>query len=298
MEISVFIANNKHTKWNVSMIRIIGILFLAAGVLFTPALRAQDDGEKVTVPLHDPSRPARVHVHLLNGGITVHGADIKNVMVEAVSRGETSRRRGRRESRSANTEGMKRLDLPGSGLDVTEEDNLVNIKTSAWNQSSDLLITVPRRSSLQLRCTNGGDIDVEQVDGEIDANNLNGKVTLKNVSGSVVAHSLNGTVSAMLDRLDPTKPMSFSTLNGDIDVTLPPSLKANVLMKTDNGEIYSDFEVKLTPGSNLSPSASGRQPDGSYHVRFDHALRGSIGGGGPEYQFTSFNGQIYIRKKK
>jgi hypothetical protein len=286
-------------EWQ-QMNKTIGIFFLSAGILFSPALRAQDNGEKVTVPLHDPSRPARVHANLMNGGITVRGADVKEITVEAVARGdgEPRHRRSRRESPPANTEGMKRLDLPGGGLDVTEDDNQVNIKSSAWNQSSDLLITVPRKTSLQLKCMNGGDINVENVEGEIDANNLNGKVTLRNVSGSVLAHSLNGTVLATLDRIDPSKPMSFSTMNGDIDVTLPPSLKANVLMKTDNGEIYSDFEVKLTPGSNMSPNASGRQPDGSYHVKFDHALRGSIEGGGPEYQFTSFNGQIYIRKKK
>jgi DUF4097 and DUF4098 domain-containing protein YvlB len=280
------------------MNKVIGILFLSAGILFTPAVRGQDNGEKVTVPLRDPSRPARIRASLMNGGITVRGADVKDVTVETNSRGdgESRRRRAPRHDETG-TEGMKRLDLPGVGLDVTEDDNQVNIKTS-FNQSSNLVITVPRKSSLQLKCMNGGDIVVEQVEGEIDATNLNGKVTLRNVSGSVLAHSMNGTVSATLDRIDPTKPMSFSTMNGDIDVTLPPTVKANVMMKTDNGSIYSDFEVKLTPGSNISPNANGRQPDGTYHVKFDHGLRGSIDGGGPEYQFTSFNGQIYIRKKK
>ena len=32
--------------------------------------------------------------------------------------------------------------------------------------------------------------------------------------------------------------------------------------------------------------------------RVDRTLRGTINGGGPEYQFTSLNGQIFIRKKK
>jgi hypothetical protein len=271
----------------------IAILFLCAG-----ALLAQDGPEKATVPLKDPSRPARIEARLMAGGITVRGADVKEVLVEAHSRGE----RGDRESRGRHADradGMKRLDLPGNaGLDVTEEDNVVTIKTSSMNRPADLVITVPRRSSLRLKCMNDGDIHVEQVDGEIDANNLNGRITLKNVAGSVVAHSLNGAVFATLDRIDSGKPMSFSTLNGDIDVTLPDSLKANVRMKTDNGEIYSDFEVKLMAGASVEGNNSGRQADGSFHLRFDHALRGTINGGGPEFQFTSFNGQIYIRKKK
>jgi DUF4097 and DUF4098 domain-containing protein YvlB len=276
--------------------KIIAILFVCAG-----ALLAQDSPERATVPLRDPSRPVRVIAQLMTGSITLRGADIKNVLVEAHSRGDRgdSERHGRHSDRADRSDGMKRLDLPGNaGLDVTEEDNVVNIKTSSMNQPSDLVITVPRHSSLRLKCMNDGDIYVEGVEGEIDANNLNGKVTLKNVSGSVIAHSLNGAVVATLDRIDAGKPMSFSTMNGDIDVTLPGELKANVRMKTDNGEIYSDFEVKLTGGPSVVGNESGRQPDGTFHLRFDHALRGTINGGGPEFQFQSFNGQIYIRRKK
>lgn len=279
------------------MIKTIGIALLCAG-----AVLAQDGGEKATVPLHDPSRPARVHAHLMMGSITVRGADVKDVVVEANARegGSGERHRHReRESLPPGTEGMKRLELPGNaGLDVSEEDNLVNIKTSSMSRPTDLVITVPRHSSLELRCLNNGDINVEQVDGEIDANDLNGKITLKNVSGSVIAHSLNGAVLVTMDRVDPGKPMSFSTLNGDIDITLPPTVKANVRMKTDNGEIYSDFDVKLESGSQVAQNEAGRRQDGTYHLRFDRTLRGTINGGGPELQFTSFNGQIFIRKRK
>lgn len=264
-------------------------------LLCSCALLAQDDGEKATIPLHDPSRPARIHAHLIAGGITVRGAAVNNVVVEA----RTERHGENRERHPDRADGMKRLELPGnSGLEVSEDDNVVNIKTASWNRPTDLVITVPRHSSLQLKCLNDGDIYVEQVDGEIDADNLNGKVTLKNVSGSVVAHSLNGAVTVTLDRADNNKPMSFSTLNGDLDVTLPPDIRANVRMKTDNGEIYSDFEVKLDSGAQMMHNESGRQPDGTYHVRFDHTLRGTINGGGPDFQFTTFNGQIYIRKRK
>lgn len=267
----------------------IAFLFLCSGVVFA------QDAEKATVPLHDPLRPPRIHAHLLMGGITVKGAAIDHVVVEA----HPQEGRASRERHADRAEGMKRLELPGNaGLEVTEDDNVVNIKTAAWSRATELVITVPRRSSLQLKCLNGGDIYVEQVDGEIDADNLNGKVTLKNVSGSVVAHSLNGAVMATVDRADASKPMSFSTLNGDIDVTLPADIRANVRMKTDNGDIYSDFEVKLDSGAQLMRNDSGRQPDGTFRLRFDRTLRGTINGGGPDYQFTTFNGQVYIRKRK
>jgi DUF4097 and DUF4098 domain-containing protein YvlB len=266
----------------------IGMAFLCAGVLL-----AQDVPEKTTVPLKDPSRPAVINAHLISGGITVRGADVKDVTVEAHTRSHESH-----ESREARADGMKRLELPGNaGLEVEEDDNVVSIRTAHVNRPTDLVITVPRHSSVQLKCTNDGDIYVEQVEGEIEVNNLNGRVTLKNVAGSVIAHSLNGEVLATLDRIDPSKPMSFSTMNGNIDVTLPETLKANVRIKTDHGEIYSDFDVKLITEPVVT-TESGKQKDGTYHLRFDRTVRGTINGGGPEFQFTTFNGQIYIRKKK
>lgn len=272
---------------------------IALTLLTGAGLLAQDTPDKINVPLDDPGRSVRVVAELIAGGITVRGADIKNVTVETTSRDgrEGRETRGHRHS-EPKADGMKRLDLPGnSGLEITEQNNVVTIKKAPWDGAANLVITVPRRSSLQLKCLNDGDIQVDGVEGEIDANNLNGNVTLRNVAGSVLAHSLNGEVLAVLNRIDTSKPMSFSTLNGDIDVTLPPDLKANVVMKTDHGDIYSDFEVKVN-APVISGHDAGRQPDGTYRLRFDRALRGTIGGGGPEFKFTSFNGQVYLRKRK
>jgi hypothetical protein len=238
---------------------------------------------------------------MMSGGITVIGEDRKDIAVETHLRSHDGRR-SRDENRDSDddrSEGMHRLDLGGaSGLDITEDNNVVNIKTSIFNHGGDLTVHVPRHSSLQLKCMNDGEIVVENVDGEIDTDNLNGSISLKNVSGSVIAHSLNGPVTATLNRIDPAKPMSFSTMNGTIDVTLPGDIRANVSLRTDNGEILSDFDVKLDSQTRAVPGENGRQPDGSYHLRFDKTLHGTINGGGPEYQFRSFNGQILIRKKK
>lgn len=268
---------------------IAAILFLCAGTL-----AAQAGGEKVNVPLDDPSRPVRVNVHLLMGSITVQGSSTNQVTVE------TRPASGHPQTKvPPNAAGMHRLDLQGNaGLDITEQDNVVHIRTTGWNRELSLVITVPQHSSVQLKTTSGGSIDVEHVDGEIDADVLNGSIALKDVGGSVLAHALNGAIAATLDQVDPSKPMSFSTLNGDIDVTLPDRVKANVRMKTDNGEIYSDFDVKLDSGSRVETTGSEHREHGMYHIRLDRTLTGTINGGGPEYRFTTFNGQIFIRKQK
>jgi hypothetical protein len=279
-------------------------------LLITGTLYAQNTTDTVHVPLSDPSRPARIHAHVMVGSIIVRGtSNSKEVVVETKPSSGRYRERDRDRDRDmpepptpptppapAGTQGMHRLYGPGGrGLDIVEDNNLVNIKASPWSHG-DMTITVPRHASLELRTLGGGTISVEDVDGEIDANGLAGSVDLKNVGGSVVVHSLNGEIKVTLDRVDPSKPMSFSTMNGNIDVTLPGNVRANVRMKTDNGEIYSDFDVKLDGETHISSDTD--RSGTAHHYRIDRIIRGTINGGGPEYQFTSFNGNIMIRKKK
>lgn len=263
-------------------------------LLTSLAASAQETPDRVNVPLTDPSRPAIVHASLMNGGITVTGYSGKDVIVEARPRHESER-----ESKpDRRADGMHRLDSRGSGLSVEEQDNEVNIGVSTMNRTVDLIIQVPFHTSLKLKCLNDGDIKVERVTGEVDADDLNGGVKLLNISGAVVAHSLNEDVVVTLDQVTPGKAMSFSTMNGDVDVTLPGDTKARVKLKSDNGDIYSDFDVHMEANPSSPKIAETHGKDGRYRVQFDKVTYGSINGGGAEMQFTTFNGKIYLRKKK
>jgi hypothetical protein len=263
---------------------------LAAGTL----LWAQD-ADRVVVPARNSTRPRVVNASVLNGSITVKTYDGKEVIVEAGGTDE-SRDRGRRAERSTAPDGLKRLDLPGrSGLEVEEEDNVITVRTRV-NSSANLAITVPVNTSLILKGTNGGHINVDGVNGELDINNLNGPINLTNVSGSVIAHSLNGSVKVTMNRVDPGKQLSFSTLNGSIDVALPADLKANVKLKADNGDIFTDFDVKFDGSASKPITESNSGQNGKFRVRFDKTILGTINGGGPEVSFQTFNGRISIRK--
>ena len=261
---------------------------------------AQEPANRVTVPLSDPSRPATVRAHLLTGSITVKAYDGKEIIVEANPRGSDEESRpGHRHvvgsKDDASTEGLKRIPVNSTGLSIEAENNQVRISTDSMRRAVDLTITVPVHTSLSLHTVNSGNISVTGVDGELDINNVNGEVTLTNVSGSAVAHALNGHVRATFNRID-QKPMAFSSMNGNIDVTFPASLKANLSMRTDNGEVFSDFDVKLEPTAPQQTVEDGRPHGGTYRVKVDKTVRGTINGGGPEIQFKNFNGNIYIRK--
>ena len=267
---------------------VVAAAILCVGFAVAPAYGQTPSGaDHVSVNLSDPGRPALVKASLVNGGITVKGYDGKEVVVEA-------RLRNRESARSDST--MKRIPVSGTGLSVEEENNEVRISTDSFMRAVDLSISVPIHTSLKLSAVNAGDIVVTGVEGELDVNDVNGSVTLNNVSGSAVAHALNGRLLATFSRVNPQKPMAFSSLNGDIDVTFPADLKANLTLKSDRGEIFTDFDVQMQAAPVQQIVEDGRGQGGKYRVKIDKAVHGTINGGGPEYQFTNFNGSIYIRK--
>ncbi|MBZ5538711.1 MAG: hypothetical protein LAO31_22415 [Acidobacteriia bacterium] len=267
-----------------------GLALMLSGAL---GFAQESYADKATVPFSDASRPGTVKVGLISGSITVKGYAGKEVIVEAQGRAE-----GRSHGRArADAEGLKRIPNTASGLNVEEENNVVTVGTSSMNKPVDVVLQVPYHTSLKLKTINDGNIQVEQVEGEIEVNDINGAVTLTNVSGSVVAHALNGNVIVSLGKVDPAKSMSFSSLNGNIDVTFPADTKANVAMKSDQGEIYSDFDIRMDQAAHKPVVEDGRGKGGAYRFRIDKTMYGTINGGGPEMQFKTFNGSIYIRKK-
>ena len=126
---------------------------------------------------------------------------------------------------------------------------------------------------------------------------MNGPITLTDVAGSVVAHSMNGRVVATMLQVTNQKPMAFTSMNGSVDVTLPSSAKANLRLRSDRGDIYTDFDVQLQPQVAKTPTVQdSRTRGGRFRLEVDNSISGTINGGGAEIKFQNFNGNIYIRK--
>src|SRR2546425_1741978 len=270
----------------------IGIFIAIAVSAWSGALVWSQDanGDRITVSWSDPSRPGLLKVNLIQGGITVKTHSGNNVIVEGRSRGGNNRRPA-----PPDAGGLRRIDGPASGLVVEESNNVISVATQSFSRFVDLDIQVPSKTSLNLKTMNGGNIVIEGVDGEIEVTNMNGGGTLNNISGSVVAHLMNGKVVASLRQTTANKPMAFTSMNGNIDVTLPPSLKANMKMRTDNGEIYSDFDIQ-NPPSNGPTTTDNRSRGGPFRVELDKNVLGAVNGGGPDFDLRTLNGNIYIRK--
>jgi DUF4097 and DUF4098 domain-containing protein YvlB len=284
---------------------LLGFVLLVVAAALGLAQDAKVD--RAVVPLTTPGKPALIKAGVLTGGIIVKGYEGKEIVVEARVREEklsegdeedVAELAGDEEDVADKSAGMKLIPVVGTGLEIEEQDNIVTINSESWKNAVDLVIQVPSASNLELSSTNDGDIVVENVSGAIEVSNVNGSNTLRNVSGNVVAHTVNGEILVTLSRVTPDKPMSFSTMNGDIDVTFPADVKAAVRLKSQQGDIYSDFDVSLKPTPQKPAEEALKSGKGKYRISFDRFLTGAINGGGPEFTFNTFNGDIYIRKGK
>ena len=270
---------------------------LTIGVVFAGAMWAQD-AQRITMPFRDPSAPRKLNVDVMLGSVTIKGYEGRDAIIEYTPNGVPFP--GARRNNTPPEPpppGMHRIG-GGRGFDVTEDNNVVQVKGNGFFGSGDVTIQVPYDTAVTAKTMTGRTVTVDNISGEIEANNMNGEVNVTNASGSVVAHSMNGKVIVSLNKVTPGKNMSFSTMNGNVDVTLPADTKANLKMRADNGEIYTDFDVKLdtlsTPQVEEEKTRSGKV---RRRVRPEGTEQGTINGGGAEMQFTTFNGRILIHKK-
>lgn len=251
------------------------------------SVQAQDSGE-FTVPFSDPAKRGKIKVHINSGSVTVKGTSRKDILVKYSSMED-------KETGTAEIkDGMRRVAGSTIDLKVTENENLAKVESGTWNKRIMLDIEVPSGIDMLIHTYNNGDVSVRNVQGELELTNFNGAITAENISGSIVANTYNGEIKVVFDKVTTETPMSFSTFNGDVDITFPSSLKASLKMKTDQGEIYSGFEMKLQKSAPIQKKES---KSDTYQVVVDEWMRGEVNGGGPEISMKNYNGNIYIRKK-
>jgi DUF4097 and DUF4098 domain-containing protein YvlB len=247
----------------------LGVILALAGCLAAMPAYAQ---EQVTVKWNDPSRPGLLKVNWHNGSIVVKTHSGNDVTV-STSGGSNPRRE------PAEARGLRRIDS-GLGRLVIDSDNnnVIMISSSSNVGAGSIEIEVPVKTNLNLESHNGARVSVDGVEGDIEVTNHNGSVNVANVAGSVVAYSHNGQVNVSFRDITAGKPMSFTSMNGNVNVTLPPTAKVDLRMRTDNGGIWTGFDIQTKPSTG------------------DRTTFGTINGGGATIELRSHNGNIYLKK--
>lgn len=258
-------------------------------------LTAQTKGtEEMVVPLSEPGKPFTLDAHLMSGSIKVIGYDGKEVIVQI----HLDSTKDEDEDRDDDSKGMKRIGTTG-GLDVRaeESDNTVRINAGMMNKKLiGLTIKVPQNMArIDVGTINNGDISVSNVNGKVEISNVNGGITATDISGSVVANTVNGEVIVKFKSVDPKAEMAFVSLSGKIDVTFPADTKAKLKLRSDRGQVFTDFDLAV---DKTQPKLETKNEDHFHQIKIEEWISGTINGGGPEITMWSQFSSIYVRKSK
>lgn len=268
-------------------------LWLATASLVVTLCGIAQQSEEIRTPFSNPNQPGRVEVSVLIGSVSVEGYAGKEVLVSAHGDGVAPRKPSSRQER----DGLRRVGTPAGGFSVEEQNNVLRVSTSAMASSVDLRVKVPLNSAVKVKCLNCKAVTVNNLTGGLELENINGRIEAIDVAGSVIAHSLNDKVVVRLRSVDAGSALSFSSMNGEVDVTVPGSAKADFVIDNLNGEIFTDFELELHAVTERNEK-DGRSRGGSYRLNVNRNLRAKINGGGSVIRFRNHNGDILIRKSQ
>lgn len=219
--------------------RLFSSLLIAAlfAALFLGAARADDEPETATIRFSDPAKPGTLKLAVSNGSLRIRGAEAAEITIRTDLKPDKPAQR---------KDGLRVL-TSSSSYSLSEKDNVVTLSYGdAWptGGSGDFDITVPRSTNIVVSNALGGDIEVGDVAGTIEIKSLNGEVKLDRVVNSALVETMNGEIHADVQAMSDGKPVSFTSMNGEVKLTLNPTIKANVRLRTHNGSILTDFDDK------------------------------------------------------
>jgi DUF4097 and DUF4098 domain-containing protein YvlB len=210
----------------------------------------------------------RVSLENINGNVRVTSWSRNEVSVDAIKRASSQDR------------------LEAIEIKLDSDPDSLRIKTR-YRQHFDnnpggveYTLAVPRDARLDKFELVNGDLEAEDLGGEVNASSVNGRIQVRGLSGGARLSVVNGHLEAIFDRLDEPKIISLDSVNGSIDLALPPDASATLDASTVSGSIRDDFGLPVT-------------------AQFvGHKLHGTLGNGRAQVRLSDVNGSIKIRRAR
>ena len=205
----------------------------------------------------------RIVIENLYGDVRITAWDRDEVLVEAIKRSPDARR------------------LDDARIVVDSSAGLLSIHTryagsdAVHPASVEYRITVPRGASLaDVKLINGG-LSISGVAGPVKASSVNGNIKAENLEGQADLSTINGQLEADFNRISRQNPISLSSVNGPIRLSIPAGAGASVTARNLSGGIDSEF---------------GRP----FRATGGHRLQAIVHGGGAQIHLRNVNGGISI----
>ncbi len=212
-----------------------------------------------TVPL---SANGSVSVNNVNGNVEITGWERNEVQIDAIkSAGDQQR-------------------LDNLRIEVNAGSNSVDIETKfpehVNNNPGSVRYTlhVPQNATIDKINLVNGSLVARKLTGELNASLVNGKVLASDLTGEADLATVNGTIDATYNSLKDVRKIKLKSVNGSVNLTLPPSPNAEVEASVVNGSITTDFPLTVK-GHFVGKSMSGTLGSGGVHIELNN-VNGSI----------------------
>jgi hypothetical protein len=175
-------------------------------------------------------------------------------------------------------------DNTGVGLNIENEGDRVIINCLIpFTAPKEYTIQVPESMSLSIssKCENSSDLYISRMKSEIEVQSCH-SVDLDQVSGPLVLSTIAGNINVKFGIVNTSKPFSINTVSGEIDITMPSRLAADIDLGTVTGSMYSDFD--------FNQNSKDLNRVGGNHLNY------KMNGGGTKFSIVTVSGNIYLRK--
>jgi hypothetical protein len=139
----------------------------------------------------------------------------------------------------------------------------------------------------------GGYVHVRTLNGSVSLSNVHGHVEVMSMGGDVLMNEVTGTLVSVNSNTGKIKyagdfsddgEYDFTSHTGDIEAIAPALASIDVLARSDQGKVDSDFslEPKHTP----------------FYVKGGSAFAGTLGKAASSVKLFSFSGKIHLKKRQ
>jgi hypothetical protein len=222
----------------------------------------------------------RLEINL--GKVTVEGHN-GNEIIFTSDDGPRDKDRRAEGLRSVNSLGLE--DNTGLGINVTEKDNVIQVRQLKQTNSPDIKIQVPKGViiSFSYESQYSGKAIFRNLSNEIEVNAQYNSIKLENVTGPLTVKTIYGHVDAKLGGAM-KGPISIISVYGYADVAIPVDTKANLKMNTSYGEVLAD------PAFKIDIDRQGEM------IHYGGKISGKLNGGGIAIDISCNYGKVYLRK--
>lgn len=219
----------------------------------------------------------RVSLQNINGAVRVGVWERNEVRVDAVKRAYTRERLDEAQIKveATNDSVSIKTEYPNSSMSWTSDESGRHRNPA----SVDYTLTVPRGVRLDKIDLINGALDIEGVNGDVNASSINGRLTARGLTGETKLSVINGRLEATFDRIDDAKPISLTSVNGPVVLTIPSNSNVELRASTVHGGITNDFGLSVRRGEYVG-----------------NDLAGLLGRGGTRIKMSNVNGSISIKR--